>query len=579
MSGDRDNLLLGMLKALCPDTAESPIVVYADNCFDSLTKLLAREWSRRKVQYQGFADQVASSLEEGPVLAIPPWGRLENRSAAPVALAGLRTGSGAHQLILLTPATLLGNRSWRAVRRELAENWQIQLVACLSGGVPGIRPDSRVALLQLTPPSDKHEVLRMFEVPGGLAEPATIIKDFQRLLRMGGGSSDFGFVLRERPAAGESLAPHLHDPAVVSRRGSLSDYGETTTLGDLFEIRQGTLRPEDIRREGDTRGPLAHRVLSGRDIRHDHSIAAPDEDSRWTYNTDSATQAGDIAIRALYNLNGPTEGFVWARIEAGDTSAVPDQNVIVLRPKIGVSTQHLDFVLRYLSSRHVMELSEDPRVSSFRRLHESTLSNWRVPLPDEPLSDAINDVESVRHRVAQWADEADDIIESLFDDNSATLSRQRVIERSRNVRLRMTAIGNIETLSGRVRTQYPLPIAYSWRMLEVARSNGPTREAYQALLDVAEHTFAFTAGVGLALAREVGKPVGAAKIIATARLARGQGPSMSDWCSILDELAGQSFSGIDAAISTTRKSRKGWRHSSEWAIEAMSTLFRMSHGR
>jgi len=434
----------------------------------------------------------------------------------------------------------------------MAENWQIQMVASLSGGVPGIRPDFRFAITDLTAPADSREVLRMFDAPTRLSiEPAPIIADFQRLLRMPGGSSEFGFVLRKRPTGGESLAPNLHDPAVVSRRGGLSDYGETTTLGSLFEIRQSTVRPEGFLGRGDPRGVNTHRVLSGGDIRRDHCIEAPHEDSRWTDSTECATQGGDIAIRAFYDLRGPVEGFIWARIEAEDTPAVPGPNVIVLRPKPGISNQNLDFVLRYLSSRHVMELSEDPRVGSFRRLHESTLSTWRVPLPDEPLSDAINEVESVRHRVAQWVEEADDIIESLFDDDSATMSRQRVIERSRNVRLRMTAIGNIETLSGRVRTQYPLPIAYSWRMLEVARSNGPSREAYLAMLDAAEHILAFTAGVGLALAREVGQPVSAANDIATARLARRQGPSMSDWCNVLDELAGPSFADIDGAISTT----------------------------
>jgi hypothetical protein len=434
----------------------------------------------------------------------------------------------------------------------MAENWQIQMVACLSGGVSGTRPESRVALIAMTTPTGRQEVLRMFDEPAGFAtSAAAILNDFQRLLRIPGGSSSFGFVLRERPAPEQPLAPHLHNPAVVGRRGNLSDYGATTTLSDLFEIRLSTLRQGDLQWEGDERGPVAHRVLSGRDIRRDHSVAAPDEFSKWTDNTDCATQTGDIAVRAVYDLNGPEEGFVWARIEAENTPSVPNPNVIMLRPRVGVSTRQLDFVLRYLSSRHVMELSEDPRVGSFRRLHESTLSTWRVPLPDEPLSDAINEVESVRLRVAQWVEEADDIIESLFDDDSATLSRQRVIERSRNVRLRMTAIGNIETLSGRVRTQYPLPIAYSWRILEVARSNGASREAYLAMLDAAEHILAFTAGVGLALAREVGQPVSAANDIATARLARRQGPSMSDWCNVLDELAGQSFADIDVAISTT----------------------------
>ena len=207
----------------------------------------------------------------------------------------------------------MGHRSGRSVRKELSENWQIHLVAYLSGGVPGVRSDFRIALVELRSRAEDLHVMRVFDAPPrNTAGTAVVLGDFRRLLRMPGGASDYGFVLREPPAAGQSLAPHLHDPAVATRRRSLGDYGESTTLGALFAIRQSTLRREDLHRKA-PRSTSAYRVLGGRDIRRDHSIAAPDADTLWTDCDDCETQVGDIAVRALYDLTHPPKVSSGAR--------------------------------------------------------------------------------------------------------------------------------------------------------------------------------------------------------------------------------------------------------------------------
>jgi hypothetical protein len=250
MTNDQ-SLLIGMLETLFPDANEAPTVLCADDHLEPLIDFLPEQWTQRQLDYQGFASSVAGELEVKPVLAIPPWGRIENRSATPLALSGLRpSGPSANRLVLLVPALLMGHRSGRSVRQELSENWRVHLVAYLSGGVPGFRSDFRLALVELSPPTKDHQVMRIFDAPARYtADTAATLVDFRRLLRMPGGASDYGFVLREPPPAGESLAPHMHDPAVVNRRRSLSDYGQATTIGALFEIRQSTVRPEDAFRQ------------------------------------------------------------------------------------------------------------------------------------------------------------------------------------------------------------------------------------------------------------------------------------------------------------------------------------------
>jgi hypothetical protein len=174
----------------------------------------------------------------------------------------------------------------------------------------------------------------------------------------------------------------------------------------------------------------------------------------------------------------------------------------------------------------------------------------RVPLPDEQLASALQSVEEARRRAQDWGTEANTILAALFEHDSAQMSRQTVIERSRTVRLRIQAVKDVESLSGQVRTQYPLPIAYKWRVMEAAMSGGPTRSAYQSALDVAEQILAFTACVGLAVAVKAGTHVAATDRIRQ-KLSQNEGPGMGDWNAVIDEIRGRAFSPIDGAIGST----------------------------
>lgn len=263
------------------------------------------------------------------------------------------------------------------------------------------------------------------------------------------------------------------------------------------------------------------------------------------------------ARRGYVGLSGPFTlpnsihpGIIWARVAPADLPLTAGPHVLILRAHEDADRADVEFALRFISSDAALTLSDDPRLPpATMTIGAAALAALNVPLPDAMLKDALASVDLARRRASAWSAEADDILDGLFEYDSAAQARQRVLERSRLVRLRMKAVDDVETLNGQVRTQYPLPIAYRWRVLEAARSHGTTRETYTAAIDAAEQALAFMANVGLALAREIGKPVSAAAAIKS-RLARGQGTSMSDWCNVLDELAGRAFSRIDNAIST-----------------------------
>ena len=78
-------------------------------------------------------------------------------------------------------------------------------------------------------------MLRVFQIP---REPddSAVRRDFSRLLKRKGGRGEFGYVLRDVPAPGASLAFDRHDPEVAVRRAELSVLGAAVTLDEVFTL-------------------------------------------------------------------------------------------------------------------------------------------------------------------------------------------------------------------------------------------------------------------------------------------------------------------------------------------------------
>lgn len=554
MDSARPNLLTGLIAELFTSQHAQPTVIFTDPLIEKTAELLPATWRRETASLESFPDQVSAALLHGPVVAFPPWGRQEG-SREPleaVALRGIRSSATRHSLLAVLPSSALGSAASEQFRIELAEHWQFQAIATCDAAIVGAHPLFVTGLLLLGPAGQGDGLLRMFEAPRGPQRvDQEVIQDFHRLLRMKGGTTDYGYVLREPLTPGTPLAYQLHDPRIVQRRAELGDYGRSAQLDDLFEIWSGEpmvhLRmAEPI----EAHSPGSGRMVGGREVLASHQIAPQDEDSKWVQSDRGNLQSGDIVVRALHNPSTVRPGLVWAQVSESDLPLIATDLVTVLRPRGSTRRNDIDFVLRYLSSRHAVELLMTPSSGSLLRVTPRVLASMKVPLPDEHLADALESVESARLRADEWADEANEILESMFRDDNARVSRQKVIERSRIVRLRIQAVEDVETLGGQVRTQYPLPIAYRWRVLEAAGSRGPTNETYLAALDLAEQIMALTANIGLALAHQSGLEVAAVDQISD-KLARGEGPTMGDWSNVLDELDGRKFAAIDDLITST----------------------------
>lgn len=365
MAVDAPNMLMAMVEVLLSSDGSEPVVIYTDAQMEDTVRLLPAGWRDEYVEEGSFGSRVSGALTSGPVVAFPPWGRQDGsrmtREAA--ALSGVNSGEACHDLLLVVPATVLVSEASQSLRANLSTHWQLTAVVSCSGAILNAHHSFMVAVIMLSPRRLDRPLLRMFEVPLDWREKAqAVLDDFRNLLRREGGATQFGYVLRETPEVGAALDFRLYDPRIVSRRQGLSDYGRTTHLGDLFEIVTGVREASYGRRRDiiDPAAPGASRLVSGREVLRTNVIAPVEDDSRWVTVPGGQLQTGDIVVRAMHPSNPDQTGLVWARVIDSDLPLVAGSTVVVLRPRVEASASDIDFVLRYLSSRHALELSLNP---------------------------------------------------------------------------------------------------------------------------------------------------------------------------------------------------------------------------
>ncbi|WP_138158188.1 restriction endonuclease subunit S domain-containing protein [Mycolicibacterium neoaurum] len=488
---------------------------------------------------------VNSILETQPAVVIPPWDRRpgEQMDRHEAVALSCTARPKPHGLTMVFPAFSLVSSRGETFRRRFFEAWEPTTVAYIAGGLTGVHPSFRTAVVSVLPRTDESRLLRMFETPPGWVTGGDdVFSDMCRLLRMDGGSTQFGYVLRQQPEAGVRLGFRDLDPRIARRRDGLREYGDAATLGAVFHISRARLRPTDLVR--DHRNG-AVRVISGRDIRSDGTISPTETDPRWTHDNDQPLFAGDIVVRALRH---PTDrrGFIWARISDDDLPAVANTSVITLRSKHLLSPLAEAFVLEYLRSPLSTALGTEQSGSTINVSH---LADLPVPLPDHDMETAMAAVHHALNRADEWRQEAADLLDSVFDDPTAAASRIRILTESRRLRSKIEAAEAVDDFGHRVRTLYPHPIALRWRRIEAnAASSSETNDnLYREILQAAEVLLAYLANIALALARECNLPVGAVTNIRE-NLGRGHGPGLGDWVAVLDEISGRRFSPIDQLI-------------------------------
>ena len=536
-------LVFQQLLGLAFDPGGSPTVV-ADATLlvkGQLSGLLAESWPRHILDAnEDYAACVQEHLNRGPVLLLPPWGRVVGTAGREVSkppvrwaheaiLLDCQPASSASELAVLLPASSLVSQSSRRFREALARQWQPTIVMFATGETIGVHPQVSIGALFLRPRQKEPGLIRVFKLPAN-PDASLVVRDFERLLARQGGRSEYGYVIRDALPPGESLAFVRHDPLVRRRADNLVGYGKLVRLGDLFEIYRsvGLSRPGTPAEEG------AVRVLAVRDIGRNHTIAAPDDQSQWlTIPQDRRLKPGDLILRGIYH---PTDlgGLVVAEVTAADLPAAGGNHVIVLRPKQYLDPPHrlaLTLFLQTSLARTLVLLADgDPYLSLDR------LGNLLVPQPDEALSTALEDLVSASERLAAWRTDAEALLQSVFLDENAAQARARIVSGGRTLLQRVEAGSLLDDLAYVVRTRFPYPIAYRWRRVEAEIGAEDVSHAHVAILDAAEIICCYAALLALALAREEGIMLPAAEALRQKLATQQGGPTFGDWTAILKQI-------------------------------------------
>jgi hypothetical protein len=381
-------------------------------------------------------------------------------------------------------------------------------------------------------------LVRFFEVGNAKdAGAAEVVADFNRLQRMKGSTTEFGYVFRGELEAGESLAYGLRDPKIEARRQDLAHFGYTTALEELFEIRRGNFHPVADRGQlCDANTPGALRVLSGRDLRPDGTIRDADAEASWALpNEPNLLKTNDFLIPTVF-VGSDRRGFRVAKF-SGTYLATWNSNALVLRPLESVPPEVIDFAVAYLRS---------PAATQLHSANNSPLHLGReiglltVPIPDEEILTALRNLKEAQDNFLEWADEAGRVIDSIFDYPSVKEARPKIIEAGRFVRWRNREAANLDDPDFVARRAFPYPIAHRWRVMEASLSGGTPGSGYTSILDTAEAVLTFLAQVVLVLAHAAGIEVKAVEAIRR-KLEGGSGPGMGDWAAVLQETTGKHF--------------------------------------
>ncbi|MFB7575193.1 restriction endonuclease [Streptomyces sp. NPDC056165] len=273
------------------------------------------------------------------------------------------------------------------------------------------------------------------------------------------------------------------------------------------------------------------RVIGPRDIGRDGTIAPPSEETQWAaIPADQQLAAGDLVIRLLITPNlVPPHGFFTAEVGDEVLPAVVTEHVVILRPIKPLTRPQARLITMFLRTPLALALA-GPRLAHVTMEALSTLS---VPQPDEALTKALDELTAAKQQFKQWEQEADSVIESVFQEKTAARARARVIDSGRALRLRVEAASLLDDLGHSVRTRFP----YRWREIEARNSAGDAPAAYAAILDTAEELLCYVAQLVLALTHAQNITLGAIAAIRD-KLAGGRsGPGFGDWANVLNEAA------------------------------------------
>ena len=475
-----------------------------------------------------FTAVVSGMVESGTnLLAIPLWGRRSGARLERHEETVLEITPKQGRLAVLLPATSLYTARSREFRDLLLTTWTPRAIVEFTG-VPGAHAQFMATLVVLERPDGSDSLTRFFRVPLQ-GDSQAVCRDLARLMRMSGGSTEHGYVCRGDLAGRDTWSFDGNDPRVAAEAAALRGFGGLALLAEYYDVVSGPRRSKDD-------GDFPARILTARGISREGGVEAEPVDEMWD-STDAFwrdlgpdLREGDLVLRNLWQPGHP---LVVGEVRPEQLPACATRHVSVLRPKSEETRADSRFYMAYLrSSAAKVQLAA---LAQGMCLTRASLERLPVPVPDTPLRGAFADLDHAQRSLVAWTGEIGRLLTEAFERSSPVEARAHVIARGRLLRQRAEAAALLDDPAHQIATRYPYPVAIRWSVAANERGRGNDLEYVRKALDCFETLMAYTASIGVVLARARGMDVRALEDVRS-NLSTGQGPTLGTWRAILQEL-------------------------------------------
>ncbi len=377
--------------------------------------------------------------------------------------------------------------------------------------------------------------LRFFKIPGDAAynQQEALLQDLKTLLKKQGGETRFGYVYRGELTPDYPTTFDFYSPATQKLRDSVKDLSQKVSLADVADVLVCFMPMRA--REGEEQPVRRDRCISGRNILPNgefdftelRDLPVDREIHRLRY-----LEKGDICVRRIRNPQG--QAFIAAVFPGYRAPLAFDQSIIVIRPKAFLEEEQRLVILAFLRS----SIAKDLFIAKGNSIQLSphVLREFPVPLADEDLVTSIRSLTEARNAFAEWKAKLDQDLSDIIVNRDLKESRMKILTSGQLARQRYRAARQVEELDYRIRTQYPLPLAYLWRDWQV--SSPDNYRSLRNILKAAEGFTCFFSLIAVLAGRISNIRIGYIEQIAGRLADRGGGTNFGDWFAILKEIGG-----------------------------------------
>lgn len=378
--------------------------------------------------------------------------------------------------------------------------------------------------------------IRLFKIPQteSAGDGQRLTSDIRKLIRQAQGKSQFGYVLQGALEKRHPTTFDFYSDETQRLRDEVSELGEKVQLQEIADFLIG-FRPCHPERDAD-QGVSDFLTINARDITADGrvNLAEPRLHER-PARVQHYLEEGDLCIRQIYSADS---GFVVGVFEGDGRRISWNPNVIVIRPRASLLPAQRQVLLSFLRSPLAQRLgSAKQQLSSMGghlRVSPHVLREFRVPIADKEIVTAFDHLSEARAALQAWIGDIDEAANAIVKESTASGSRNQIIQSGQLARQRLRAASQVEELDYRIRTQFPHPLAYVWRELQVS---GPDRyHRLRAITKAAEAHTCFLAQLAILLSRATGKPISYLGAIAKRLRDRLGGTNFGDWFAIIKEV-------------------------------------------